>query len=671
MASTCRHRQEKKKISAHSSPSHSKVRASLTKTANPTTYSAVGEVIVYSYTITNTGTVPICGPIQIVDDKLGKLEYTTSIRPGASKTFTRTYTITARDLKVDSITNTAVAHIEIKCDRVSTRPASATITNESNRWDYIIVGLGSAGSILARKLTDDLKTRVLVIEAGVNREDDPVVLNPNWLANANTLLYSPAYSINYPVVRGFLSAQAYAEGAGTWGGSSAHNFLIGVRGTPRIYDTWAAITGNPIWSYDNMLPLMKALENYTPNGTILDPTQRGVGGPISLTQGELVTDNAFLQQFTTVSNAPFFDDYNDPPNGNCCVSPVQQLITPPPPNGTRRSYSTIEFLPVGSIIDANGNGLNGRKLKIISNARALRILVNASKTATGVEYVFTGMGATTTPNKVLTAQLKSTGSLILCAGSVQTPKLLLNSGIGPAADLEAVGIPVVVDSPNVGRNLECQYGPGVFVAGGSVPFEAECFIDGSSTGLTGFTGYTGGFNDNVRRMQLINIPLGPTSFQSLLALCNPTSSGSIRIVDPDPLIQPEVNMEFFNGGVNGFDGQTTIVTLKLIKAAAEAAGLAVVAPSPEEYASDEALLAYSSSISNLVIQSHICSTCRMGTSIDNGVIDGNLKVFGLNNVRIADASASPLIVDGNTCLQTYYTGLGLAQILGVPTPPAL
>lgn len=645
------------------------VSATLAKSANPVAYSEVGEVITYSYTIINTGNATITYPIEICDDKLGAQLFCNSyILPGASQVFTRTYTITAADLNCSTITNTAIANIKVKRSKwVCTRPASATITNEFGRWDYIIVGLGSAGSILARKLSDDNKTRVLVLEAGINREADPIVLNPNWLANANTLLYSPAYSQNYPIVRGFLTAQTYSEGAGTWGGSSAHNFLIGVRGTPRIYDYWAAVSGNPLWSYNNMLPLMKALENYTPYNNPIDTTQRGVGGPISVTQGNGVTGNTFLQNFAPISNTAFFSDYNDPPNGNCCISPVQQTVTPPAPDGSRRSYATLEYLPVGTIIDNDGNGLNGRKLKIVSNARALRILFDQNLAATGVEYVFTGA-----TNNVLVANLKSTGKLILSAGSIQTPKLLLNSGVGPAAQLQAVGIPVVLDSPNVGQNLQDHYGPNVIVGGtgaGSMPFEAECFIDGSSTGLTG--GYTGGANDGVRRMQMINIATGPDSFLSILALCNPTSLGSVRIVDANPLIPPEVNMSFFNGGATGHDGQVTITTLKLIKAAAEASGLFMIYPPASSFASDDQLIADSSDLAHLTIQSHAVRTCQMGPDISTGVVNGDLKVHGLKNVWIGDVSVQPEIADGNTVLSAYYISLNLARILGVPTPPAL
>lgn len=123
-------------------------------------------------------------------------------------------------------------------------------------WDYIIVGEGSAGSILARFLTNDRKTRVLAIEPGIDHQDDPVVLTPNWLTVVNELLYNPKYSVNYPIPIGPLLAQSYSDGLGR-GGGGAHNFLQYVIPTPNLLSQWASISGNPLWNYDNIKPLIK------------------------------------------------------------------------------------------------------------------------------------------------------------------------------------------------------------------------------------------------------------------------------------------------------------------------------------------------------------------------------------------------------------------------------
>lgn len=530
------------------------------------------------------------------------------------------------------------------------------------RYDYIIVGGGSAGCILARKLTDDLSTSVLLLEAGGDYTTDPITLDPNWLNHANELLADPRFSITYPLTFGPLEYSIYSEGH-ELGGGAAHNFLLNVRGTPEIYNLWASTTGNSNWSYNgNVLPLMKSLEKFANNGsTPFDPANDGASGPIGRTQSPALNpvSGDYISCLSSITNAPFVADYNNPTYGNIGISAAQQFITA---DGSRRSFSAYEFL--NPVIDSNGHGLCGRKLTVITNANALDIRINSNKRATSVHYTRRNSERPEVEYEVTKASLtKNTGKLILAAGSIQTPKILLQSGVGPAADLMEVGISVVLDSPHVGQNLQCQYGASAILTGDStVPFGAMGFLDG----------YPYMPNDGVRRLQTLGVPFGGPVFQVLPFVTNPASRGSVKLTTSNPFLLPRVDIQLFtDGSVNtpGTDAYLQVSFYKIMQQVAACMGGAVIYPTPADYLSDEDLL--QAAENNMVIQSHVVGTARMGTSIFDGVVDGNLKVFGLDNVYIGDNSVQPETTNGNTCYPAYVIALVLCQVLGVPTPPIL
>lgn len=531
---------------------------------------------------------------------------------------------------------------------------------QQKKYDYVIVGGGSAGCIAARKLSDNYHKSVLLIEAGGNYLHDPVILDPNWADNADTLLTSPKYAITYPYILGFLKQLLYSEGR-QLGGGGAHNFLLTYRGTPSIYDLWASITGNPLWSYDgNVLNLMKALETYTPDGTVANLVQRGTNGPISILQNPPIVPvpGDFFSSLSSQTLTPFVADYNDPTTGEIGISALQQFITPPP--NSRRSFSGLDF--VGKVIKPDGQGRGKRDLTVLTNALALKIKFSKDMRAESVSYSITNSKG---KEEIREARLKKKGSLILAAGSIQTPTLLMRSGVGPAAQLEAAGIPVVLDSPNVGQNLQCQHGTGLILTSPTppFPFEAQVLLDG----------YPYMPNDGVRRIEVIAISEGPVS-EMLPFLTNPKSRGSVSVVTNNPLIGPMVNIGVFTDGsfsTPGTDAYLQVSFFKIMKAAATAAGLTVIFPTPDDYASDAALFAAATDLNHLCMQSHIVGTARMGTNINNGVVDGNLNVFGLKNVKIGDNSIQPQSVNGNTCYSAYVIALVLCQTLGIPTPPAL
>jgi choline dehydrogenase len=535
-------------------------------------------------------------------------------------------------------------------------------------FDYIIVGFGSAGAILARKLSDDFQTSVLVLEAGPNNMLDPSTLDPNIFVNFSDFIkisYNPAFAATYPIpVPRSLTALAYSEGR-EWGGSAAHNYLQAVRGVPSDYNQWGFNSNNAQWFYPNVLPLMKAVETYTPNGTIANPTQRGFNGPIAITQNPPISSNPLAIATATVTGAPFISDYNDATLPNVGTAAVQQFVTAG--QDSRRSFSAYEFMTIGEIMNEKGEGLDGRKVRVKGNAVVSRILFDCNNVATGVQYLRKRDGNPSEQIKNVYAREK----IILCAGGINTPKLLILSGVGPAEMINGLGIKLVVDSPNVGQNLQNQYGPAAIMTNRTpIPGgQFASFIDERPYMPA----------DEVRRLQIAGLDIGNGLAQMIGFMLQPSSRGSVEVVVNDPLTPPLVNLNMYdpatgqdNFTVPGTDAYLTVSYYKIVQAIAAAAGETVIYPSPGQFASgDAALFQAALSPAALTVASHIVGTARMGTSIANGVVNGNLHVFGTKNLMIADVSVENPITSGNTCLGAYVIGLVAAQILGVPTPPAL
>lgn len=521
----------------------------------------------------------------------------------------------------------------------------AFASDKDNEYDYVIVGNGTSGAVLARKLTNKCKYSVLVLEAGPNLSNDEVVLAPNVFPVINELSFDPKFAINYTIpTAGLLQTLAYGEGK-MWGGSSAHNYLLSVRASPAIYDAWAAFSGNSRWSYNNLLPVLKSFETYTPDGTSANPAQRGHNGPIYITQLPPVDQDPYPQATSTVTHAPLVMDYNDATEGNTGVSAYQQFVTPG--NNSVRSFSINGYLPE-SVVTQDGKGRNGRKLRIISEATASRIIFKGNK-AKGVEYITTGDS-----NKVKKVYAKK--KVILAAGAVQTPALLQRSGIGDSGLLASLGIDLVYHNPNVGKHLENQYGPIVVTSGGT-PTNTQAMING----------WPYFPDDDMRRIQYLNNGGLPVNFGYGFVL-NPQSRGSVEIVSKNPFDRPRVDLGLFTDGsvsTPGTDAYTLVSFLKIVKDIATEAGEVVYLPTPADYTDDDTLLAYAQSNPNLIITSHITGTCRMAKSPADGVVDGNLQVFGVKNLMIVNLGVAPVQPDCNPCVSVYAIANEAARILGV------
>lgn len=515
--------------------------------------------------------------------------------------------------------------------------------SQADEYDYIIVGCGASGSIIARKLSDDKKNRVLVLEVGINRSADSAVNVASF--DLNTITYDPRYAVTYttPPFAPTGNLFTYTEGR-MWGGGTGHHYLNAVRGTPSVYDAWALTSGNSRWSYANLLPTMKSLETYTSNGSPIDPTQRGTSGSMAVTQSSSVFANPVANAMKNVMNIPFVEDYNNANQSHVGVSARQLFVTPGA--NSQRSWAVPAFLPVGTIVDANGNGLNGRKLKIISDALVSRVLFD-KKTATGVECLLEGQ-------EKAVKQFRAKKKVILCAGGINTPAILQRSGIGSSDLLNSLSIPVVYHNPNVGSNMQNHYGVIGFITGAT----ADVII-----GFTDMRPYMPA--DDVRRMQFFAQNVGGQIRIQAWNL-DPKSKGSLQIVDVNPGTQPKINFNYYSDGpytTQGTDAFISVNFYKMIKDIATNLGATVTSPPLADFDSDAKLFADAQIPTNFVITNHMTGTARMAASPSSGVVDGNLHVFGVKNLMVADISVEPVIANGNTCYSAYLIGLTASQIV--------
>lgn len=556
--------------------------------------------------------------------------------------------------------------------------------------DYIIVGLGTAGAVCARYLSDPVngkyKNSVLVLEAGQNRTDDPEVLAGLNTFNFDEAPFNPKYSITKvcpdenPLL-GFFANEQYSTGR-MWFGASAHNYMFTDRGSSDVWDDLAAQVGSNQWTYNNLLPFMKFIETF--HGTSTQPNDRGFNGPLQVTQTTPLIepgDFFFVDAASAVLGAPILPDYNVP-DGNTLVGVAQSYNTP---DFNRRSFA-FDFLP-RTILSADGKGLNGRKLRVRSGAFVNRVIFKGDK-AIGVEYFSDNQKN----GHIVYAKKK----VILCAGCPFSAVILQRSGIGPKAVLEdpKVNIPVRVDSPMVGSGLKAHYG---IIYAMTQPEDPQHQLTTEFLSLADGRNFfaPAGTGDNLRRFQtdwvngFFELPAGLLSPLSLNPddpgvanftwYLRPRSVGTAFIVDDSPFTLPDIRFNLYSDGDltdPASDLSAAVAAFKMINAVAMATGATMLYPPASHFPpvapNDDQLAADAGgciSFTPLSLTNHYAGTCNMGTDISNGVISGtDLHVFGTRNLMVADSSIYPFPATGNTSWQCYIAGIKAANILGFQLP---
>ena len=499
-----------------------------------------------------------------------------------------------------------------------------TAEAQTGSFDYIICGAGSAGCVLAARLTEDPEVSVLLIEAGGPEEGVEAISTPLLLLQLWNTEYDYAY---------FTAPQKHCNGRQIhWprgrvvGGSGSLNGMLYVRGHASDYDNWAYM-GNPGWDYESVLPYFKKSEDFEGG----ENQYHGVGGPLRVTtEYEKHPTTQKIVEACLEAGYPFNEDYNGADTEGVNFA---QMNTK---DGKRHS-SAVAFLRPA---------LERPNLSLLTNARVAKVNMDG-KTATGVTYMQEG------EERVVTA----TREVILSGGTIESPKILMLSGIGEREQLEEHGIEVVHELPGVGKNLhDHSLAPVIFEGDvppptnmAVIPLHAQAFMR-SDPRLP------------APDMQplFFHVPLYTADTQkpvtgSAYTLCaggvSPTSRGELRITGPDmddPLILDPNLLE------TEYDVQTLVTNIKMMREIAAQPALAEITtreiyPGPEVQ-SDEELADYARN--SLQSYHHQVGTCKMGRD-ELAVVDHELKVHGIDGLRVIDASIMPIVPTGNTNAPTY------------------
>lgn len=512
--------------------------------------------------------------------------------------------------------------------------------------DYVIVGGGTAGAALARRISN--KYSVILLESGLDQDDDPLITDPT-ASGALTLAYTNKFfwGNGHTPIEPIPNQKRWAAVTGDLlGGGSAVNGMQYVRGTVGFFNEWqAAAGGDPSWGPSNAYQVYKQIEDFLGVPGQYNPLVHGNKGPIDILQAvnDATAASIFVNAVVTLGFAPLAPDYNDPAN---TLSAFEYWQLTQQPDRTRESSSTAYLQNILQRTSSNTYVSRNHKLHLYTKARAVGIDFDehhGTPTATGVRAIVNGHQM----------EFHAKKEVILCTG-FQSPILLQLSGIGDESILSDLGIKTLINNPNVG--IHAKNHPGVILTGlGNVP--------GPGTDPAGL--YDGGAflqNPNTpgdRAFEVIGIatPGSPGAFTLASLILNPSSSGFISLYSSDPLRMPYYD---FNTFTDQHDRDQAFIIYNMMYQILVQMGLTPTGPAPVAgpiYPNSGPLYDYLfTSLSGSFQSYHYQSGCIMSTSAATGVVDNNGNVFGAKGLRIADTSIVPTNSRGNTQAVAYLVG---------------
>jgi choline dehydrogenase-like flavoprotein len=522
-------------------------------------------------------------------------------------------------------------------------------------FDYIVVGGGSAGCAVNSRLSEDPKTTVCMLEAGG--------AGNNWVVKApiGIAIMVPSKTNNWAFETvpqaGLNGRKGYQPRGKALGGSSAINAMVYVRGHRSDYDGWAAL-GNTGWGYSDVLPYFKKSEN----NEVVQDAFHGKGGPLNV--ANIRTSNPFQEYFLEAGRQlqlPVTSDFNGADQMGLGIYQVTQK------NGERWSAARAYIEP----------NLSRPNLKIITGALARRILFDG-KRAIGIEF---GRGGKQ-------ESVRARREVILSSGAFQSPQLLMLSGIGNAPDLKSVGIEVVHYAPGVGRNLQDHIdfaftyrsrnldNFGVSLAGFRRLWREICRYRRDGLGMiTSNVAECGGFLKTDPNLQVPDIQLhfsvatadnhGRTrhlghGFGCHVCLLRPKSRGTVALNSADPMDPPRIDPKFYD---HPDDLEVMVKAFKITRRIMNAEPLAkwrTAEMYSERVQSDDEIRTILRDRSDTVY--HPVGTARMGTD-EMAVVDPQLKVVGVERLRVVDASIMPTLIGGNTNAPSIMIGEKAADMI--------